>query len=133
MILEPPCTTFSLARRPALRNSHEPEGFDAEGLKTNEGNIFGLLCCILCLAQWTSGNEYLMEQSAYGHMRVTIWWLLVLHLGATLLSLHGADTFGQGRSTLNLQCSCLLGVAYSGRSCSKVAHARNHMSSWKAV
>ena len=81
MILEPPCTTFSLAQRPALRNSHEPEGFDAEVFKTNEGNIFGLLCCIPCLAQWTSGNEYLMEQPAYGHMRFTFWWLLVLHLG----------------------------------------------------
>ena len=81
MVLEPPCTTFSLARRPALRNSHEPEGFDAEVFKTNEGNNFGLICCMLCIAQWTSGNEYLMEQPAYGHMRFTFWWLLVLHLG----------------------------------------------------
>ena len=29
----------------------------------------------------SSGNEYFMEQPAYGHMRFTFWWLMVLHLG----------------------------------------------------
>ena len=80
MMLEPPCTTFSLARHPSLRNADVPEGHDSLDFKTNEGNLFGLTCGILCLAQWACGNEFMMEQPAYGHMRFTYWWLLVLHV-----------------------------------------------------
>ena len=38
MMLEPPCTTFSLARHPSLRNADVPEGHDSLDFKTNEGN-----------------------------------------------------------------------------------------------
>ena len=80
MVREPPCTTFSVARRPALRNADKPEAFNVEDFKTNEGNLFGLACYILALAQWARGNELLMEQPAYGHMRFTYRWLPVSYL-----------------------------------------------------
>ena len=51
-VLEPPCTTFSLARKPGLRDSRSPEGYNVGEPKTHAGNLLGLLCCILCLCQW---------------------------------------------------------------------------------
>ena len=37
----PPCTTFSLARKPALRSKQCPYGFDPRDPKTREGNQIG--------------------------------------------------------------------------------------------
>ena len=54
-VLEPPCTTFSLARHPALRTSYFPEN----------GNTFALLCLLLALTQWAGGNEFLTEQLGF--------------------------------------------------------------------
>ena len=77
-VLEPPCTTFSLARKPGLRDSNTPEGYDVCEAKTHAGNLMGLLCCILCLCQWSTDNEFLFEQPAYGHMRFSFFWLAVM-------------------------------------------------------
>lgn len=38
-IVEPPCTTFSIMRRPALRNQEFPFGFDVCDEQTNDGNV----------------------------------------------------------------------------------------------
>lgn len=37
--LEPPCTTFSIMRRPRLRSKHKPLGFKPKEEKTGGGNI----------------------------------------------------------------------------------------------
>ena len=39
--VEPPCTTFSIMRRPALRNVDYPYGFDTEDPQTADGNQLG--------------------------------------------------------------------------------------------
>ena len=80
-ILEPPCTTFSLARHPTLRDSSAPEGHDPSERKTHDGNLFAVLCLVLALSQWAVGNEFLIEQPGFGHMRFTVWWELLLFLG----------------------------------------------------
>ena len=41
MLLEPPCTTFSIMRRPALRSKTCPFGFDVEDAQTSTGNVLG--------------------------------------------------------------------------------------------
>ena len=49
MTLEPPCTTFSLARKPGLRDMDQAEGYDAADLLTNAGNVIGIMCvCFAC-------------------------------------------------------------------------------------
>ena len=93
MVLEPPCATFSLARRPALRNSDQPEGFNAEDFKTNEGNYFGLACCILCLSQW-AWNSQLM-----GTCGLRIGGCLFFISVVIRLLLRGVDIFGLGPFT----------------------------------
>ena len=40
-MIEPPCTTFSVMRRPALRNADFPYGFDPQEAKTKVGNELG--------------------------------------------------------------------------------------------
>ena len=39
LMLEPPCTTFSIMRRPPLRDAAHPFGFDPSEEKTRDGNI----------------------------------------------------------------------------------------------
>ena len=75
MGLEPPCTSFSLARKPQMRDSDFPEGYFPADQKTNDGNLIALLCELLCLAQWAVGNELLLEQPGYGHLRFTSCWI----------------------------------------------------------
>ena len=43
----PPCTTFSVARRPALRDLDHPYGFNPEEAKTKEGARLFLRCLAL--------------------------------------------------------------------------------------
>lgn len=38
-MLEPPCTTFSIMRRPALRSAEAPFGFDPRDPQTRDGNV----------------------------------------------------------------------------------------------
>ena len=40
-MIEPPCTTFSIMRRPALRDKHFPHGYDPYEPKTKAGNELG--------------------------------------------------------------------------------------------
>ena len=54
-----------------MPDSGFPEGYHPADQKTNEGNTFSLLCALLCSAQWAGGNELLLEQPGYGHMRFT--------------------------------------------------------------
>ena len=88
ILLEPPCTSFSLARKPQMRDSHFPEGYDTADQRTHDGNMFALLCVLLCWAQWCVGNEFLLEQPAYGHMRMTAFWLFLWRLCGEVVITH---------------------------------------------
>ena len=50
LVLEPPCTTFSLARRPPLRGSRHPEGYDLAERLTHIGNLLEIMCALFALA-----------------------------------------------------------------------------------
>ena len=47
IVCEPPCTTFSIIRRPALRSKTCPLGFEPQEEKTQTGNILGSKACQL--------------------------------------------------------------------------------------
>ena len=81
LVLEPPCTTFSIARCPKLRSILEAEGFNGVEFETLQGNLFCIMCTLLALAQWAAGNDALFEQPASGFMQYTSWWLLLRCLG----------------------------------------------------
>ena len=66
LVLEPPCTTFSIARSPKLRSSSEAEGFEPIEYETLQGNLFFMMCTLLALAQYAAGNDCLFEQPATG-------------------------------------------------------------------
>ena len=81
-VLEPPCTSFSLARKPGVRDMDFPEGYYPEDETTLLGTILGMLCMVLALAQASVGNEFLFEQPGYGHIRCTFYWQWMAHLCA---------------------------------------------------
>ena len=39
LMIEPPCATFSIVRRPPLRDALHPFGFDPKEEKTHDGNV----------------------------------------------------------------------------------------------
>ena len=82
LMLEPPCTTMSLARKPGLRSSRVPWGFDVYCKKTAEGSYFGAICLMLGTLQWMSGNYFCLEQPLGGFMKWFPAWLILLSLGA---------------------------------------------------
>ena len=49
LVVEPPCTTDSLARCPKLRSSWTPNGFDPLHLQTLTGNTISAACLYLAL------------------------------------------------------------------------------------
>ena len=59
LVLEPPCTTCSLARHPKLRDTLHAEGHNPCEFETLQGNLFGIMCAILGIAQWSAGNDFL--------------------------------------------------------------------------
>ena len=81
LFLEPPCTTCSLARKPGLRDSRTPWGFDLSCHITNTGTFFGVACLVLALLQMLVGNTFLLEQPAGGFMKWFPWWLCLLSFG----------------------------------------------------
>ena len=58
LMVEPPCTTFSVMRRPPLRDRSFPFGFDVENPQTKDGNILahrGLQLLWLCGYYYVAG------------------------------------------------------------------------------
>jgi hypothetical protein len=62
--LGPPCTTFSLARKPALRGKRCPYGFEPSELKTFTGNKLYLRCLTLLRLQCLAGHPGSLEHPA---------------------------------------------------------------------
>ena len=81
LILEPPCTTLSIARCPKLRSSDQAEGFEPIEFETLQGNLFFMMCTVLALAQYAAGNDCLFEQPFNGFSKYSSWWLLLLQSG----------------------------------------------------
>ena len=65
-----------------MRDSRQPEGYDPAERLTHVGNLLGIFCALLTLDQMLAGNEFLLEQPGYGHMRFLFRWELLLLIGA---------------------------------------------------
>ena len=77
----PPCTTFSLARTPKLRNLKTPWGFDVLHPKVVGGNLHAFQALLLCLVQFFVGGFFGAEQPAWGFMWALPVWVLFRFLG----------------------------------------------------
>ena len=81
LILEPPCTTLSIARCLKLRFSDQAEGFEPIEFETLQGHLFFMMCTVLALAQYAAGSGCLFEQPFTGFSKYSCWWLLLLQSG----------------------------------------------------
>lgn len=61
LIVEPPCTTFSIMRRPALRSRFFPFGFDPEDPQTSIGTLLGYRAFQIMRACIRNGITALLE------------------------------------------------------------------------
>ena len=80
--LVPPCTTFSLARSPKLRNLLQPWGFQLLDKATMLGNLHAAQCLLLAWVQLELGLSFGLEQPAFGFMRGLGPWSSLVHSGA---------------------------------------------------
>ncbi len=91
LVVEPPCTTDSLARCPKLRSSWTPNGFDPLHLQTLTGNTISAACLYLALIQHLVGNVAVAEQPGGGFMRFRDSWLGLMMLGFEPVPHQGPD------------------------------------------
>ena len=73
---------MSLARKPGLRSSKVPWGFDPLYLKTSEGTLFATQCMVLAVIQWLVGNYFCIEQPLGGFMKWLHCWMVLFAMGA---------------------------------------------------
>jgi len=77
LMVEPPCTTFSIMRRPPLRSFEEPFGFQVEDPQTMDGNILahrGLQLLWMCGVYYVLG---LLETPWSSKMRYLPAWRVI--------------------------------------------------------
>jgi len=85
LIWEPPCTTASLARKPGLRDTTRPMGFNPFEAKTMVGTFHVLMALCLASAQDDVGGGHFGEQPAFGHFRHLEWWKMMAARGFEVL------------------------------------------------
>jgi hypothetical protein len=78
--LAPPCTTFSVARRPALRSKTEPLGFDPSNPRVAEGNTHALQSLYLARKAHECGLFFVVENPGSGYMKHLPAWRGLLDL-----------------------------------------------------
>ena len=78
----PPSTTFSLARSPKLRSLTCPWGYHLLDADTLIGNLHVGQTFLLVLLQMAVGHAFVVEQPAFGSMRVLSPWKVALERGA---------------------------------------------------
>ena len=61
VMVEPPCTTFSVARHPKLRSKRLPEGFDPADPATALGTFLAKRCLTILWVAWRMRVPGLLE------------------------------------------------------------------------
>ena len=77
----PPCTTFSLARCPKLRNQEFPWGFDVFNYLVAVGNLHAVQSFLIAWIQFLVHHFFAGEQPAFGFMRFLGPWKHFVSLG----------------------------------------------------
>jgi hypothetical protein len=80
LLLEPPCTTFSIMRRPALRSKSCPFGFDVDNAQTSTGNLLGHRAMQLAWCAAVEKVAAILEKPWTSLMRHLPSWSALLRL-----------------------------------------------------
>ena len=80
IMLEPPCTTFSIMRRPRLRSKLRPLGFDTSCLATRGGNLMANRAGVLAYTSARSGVVSIWETPFSSYMQHIPAWQSVRDL-----------------------------------------------------
>eukprot|EP00435_Cladocopium_sp_Y103_P050885 s1879_g15.t1 len=76
-LVSPPCTTFSIMRRPRLRSAEQPFGFDPQEEKTRTGNILGQRGAQLLYTAGTNDAAGIMETTYSSYLKHLPGWKAV--------------------------------------------------------
>ena len=82
LIWEPPCTSASVARRPALRTIGQADGLSPSENVTATGNLHLYQCMALVYLHTLMGGASVGEQPAAGYFRHLPVWAALVHMGA---------------------------------------------------
>lgn len=86
VLLEPPCATFSVTRRPPLRDKIHPFGFDISNRQTEDGNILAHRSFQIGYIAAANGAIAIIEKPHSCKMKYLPAWGPLLQLaGATLV------------------------------------------------
>lgn len=83
IMAEPPCTTFSIIRRPALRSRDTPYGYNPHEEKTATGNILGCRACQLMKTAGVNRVAGLLETTFSSMLKHLLAWKAVQAMECT--------------------------------------------------
>jgi hypothetical protein len=117
--MAPPCTTFSVARRPALRSKSCALGFDESDPKVAVGNQHALQSLLIARVARAAGARFVIENPGSGYMRHLPEWLALLaeadveevycnmcQFGAPFAKLTVLLTNCSALAAMNKRCTC---------------------------
>ena len=94
VMCEPPCTTFSVMRRPALRDRAHPLGFDPSDPQTACGNELAYRSLQIAKVSWQNGVTCLVENPASSKIKWLKPWKDILSLPGVSLCRADSCSFG---------------------------------------
>ena len=85
VLLEPPWTTFSVMRRPPLRDRIQPFGFDTSDRQTEDGNILAHRSFQIGYVAVANGAIAIIEKPHSSKMKYLPAWGMLLQLASAML------------------------------------------------
>ena len=94
VLLMPPCTTFSIMRRPALRDKFFPFGYDPSDPQTEDGNILAHRSFQIGFTAAANGAIAVLEKPHSSKMKYLPSWEVLCNLAAASLVRSDSCQFG---------------------------------------
>ena len=94
VLLMPPCTTFSIMRRPALRDKLFPFGYDPSDPQTEDGNILAHRSFQVGFTAAANGAIAVLEKPHSSKMKYLPSWEVLCNLAAASLVRSDSCQFG---------------------------------------
>lgn len=119
VLCEPPCTAFSVIRRPALRDRSHPLGFNVSDEQTACGNILAYRSFQIAKVAWQNGITCLVENPASSKMKWLKPWRDLSRLPGVKLCRADSCAFGSIHKKGFAFLSVCAEVAGLSRKCSR--------------
>ena len=119
VMCSPPCTTFSIMRRPRLRSAEQPYGFDPIEEKTQTGNVLGKRAGQIARVSAVNATAALMETPYSAYLKFLPCWRTTKDLSCSQEVRSDSCRFGSPHlksfrflsvnmdiSDLSMRCQC---------------------------